>query len=718
MAFGREEVGLALSLVRDLDDNVAQRARVVSAGLAAPRMLSDRFNDAINYLDMPGSARDGGETEIVEPEGIRHTEFIGTDNTEALQAALDYAASEHRPLWIPPGAYRCADHDGTDNFVMDGEEYTIIGYGAKFLIDDLGPSASGSALFGSTITSNRSLKRKLHFIGLTFQGAWHHFDLSEWNGSGGRRVCIVYGFDELVFENCHFLDIRSQAINSWACNSARATGCTFKRVARAGIRFNDTPDIDISGNIFAGVDDDAIACAANAPGQVATTNTLRGRINIRGNTFFQSGEILLQGGRITNVIGNHFLHMKATAVRVGSTVNVPSITPYAINIQGNTIENTLSQPDPDTLYETLLDADDGVAGIIVDGVPQSAASTDAMPGWATGTSVVDPRGKDNDGVWLSQAQNASRAAGFGINISNNLVHHTCGATTNYSDYGYGPLFTSRGWKNPEVTETKLARHGVSLVHDVRGAIIAGNIVTGHRTGAAVFLNFANTTDNERTFRDIMVTGNIGVDVREGISTSRRTSGGGATQVNIGLVSRGNTWDCDPYLKSARRKSDNDGSWQSGTTATDMVTGINLRGVQGAIIEGDVIRNCVEPIHAVTNVHVRAQVSSVVVCCDPAATGFSTSNKGVGNVPPGGPAFTHQILYCDATDATNFGRLKNNCPLQASAMPDSGTWVVGTFVHNAAPSIGTGKVLRGWARLTTGSAHVADTDWAAVYGTNS
>lgn len=55
---------------------------------------------------------------------------------------------------------------------------------------------------------------------------------------------------------------------------------------------------------------------------------------------------------------------------------------------------------------------------------------------------------------------------------------------------------------------------------------------------------------------------------------------------------------------------------------------------------------------------------------------------------------------------------------ASAKPTSGSYTVGDFVWNKAPSISGGKVLLGWSRLTTGSAHVLDTDWAACYATNS
>lgn len=50
-----------------------------------------------------------------------------------------------------------------------------------------------------------------------------------------------------------------------------------------------------------------------------------------------------------------------------------------------------------------------------------------------------------------------------------------------------------------------------------------------------------------------------------------------------------------------------------------------------------------------------------------------------------------------------------------AMPAAGTYAIGDFVSNSAPAIlgapGTRYVVQGWRRLTDGSSHVLNTDWA-------
>jgi hypothetical protein len=54
----------------------------------------------------------------------------------------------------------------------------------------------------------------------------------------------------------------------------------------------------------------------------------------------------------------------------------------------------------------------------------------------------------------------------------------------------------------------------------------------------------------------------------------------------------------------------------------------------------------------------------------------------------------------------------------NSMPASGTYRRGDFVLNSEPAISTGKVLLGWSRLTTGSGHVAGTDWTPCYVTTT
>jgi len=53
--------------------------------------------------------------------------------------------------------------------------------------------------------------------------------------------------------------------------------------------------------------------------------------------------------------------------------------------------------------------------------------------------------------------------------------------------------------------------------------------------------------------------------------------------------------------------------------------------------------------------------------------------------------------------------------EAAAMPAAGTFRLGDKVYNTSPTITAQQmVLTGWIRLTTGSGHVLNTDWANMY----
>jgi hypothetical protein len=55
---------------------------------------------------------------------------------------------------------------------------------------------------------------------------------------------------------------------------------------------------------------------------------------------------------------------------------------------------------------------------------------------------------------------------------------------------------------------------------------------------------------------------------------------------------------------------------------------------------------------------------------------------------------------------------------AASIPTSGTYAIGSFVWNSNPTVAGGKTLLGWQRLTTGSGHVAGTDWHLSYVSNT
>ena len=175
----------------------------------------------------------------------------------------------------------------------------------------------------------------------------------------------------------------------------------------------------------------------------------------------------------------------------------------------------------------------------------------------------------------------------------------------------------------------------------------------------------------------------------------------------------NTFDLDPYFTSTLRGA-------SGTyTAQGLLTVLFIQNSYGFTFDQNTIKNtsrvCDYDIGS-TSVGQSARVSSFNgnnIYCDPVSIGFSTSNKGVGNIPYGSLI---TVFDCNPNSAT-YNTIKNFCPLQGDTIPTAGTYISGHIVKkNNAVVAGTGPnqyVVTGWVRLTTGSAHVLNTDWAEM-----
>lgn len=70
------------------------------------------------------------------------------------------------------------------------------------------------------------------------------------------------------------------------------------------------------------------------------------------------------------------------------------------------------------------------------------------------------------------------------------------------------------------------------------------------------------------------------------------------------------------------------------------------------------------------------------------------------------------VQCDAQIPTE--NITGRNTREATAQPANGTFVIGDRVYNASPTIdGNDMVLIGWTRLTSGTGHVAGTDWANI-----
>jgi hypothetical protein len=91
--------------------------------------------------------------------------------------------------------------------------------------------------------------------------------------------------------------------------------------------------------------------------------------------------------------------------------------------------------------------------------------------------------------------------------------------------------------------------------------------------------------------------------------------------------------------------------------------------------------------------------------------FSTSNKGVGLIRRDGGA---SLMHTDSDPASaTYGQILTPGGTASTAMPSTGTYLAGAFVRNTGATYSSGRMILGWHRMTTGSAHVAGTDWQEI-----
>jgi hypothetical protein len=130
-----------------------------------------------------------------------------------------------------------------------------------------------------------------------------------------------------------------------------------------------------------------------------------------------------------------------------------------------------------------------------------------------------------------------------------------------------------------------------------------------------------------------------------------------------------------------------------------------------------IRNKFKNCNGVLDSSANQFLESNTLFCDPASSSYSASNKGIGVTSVAGERWRYVIEGSDPTSSA-FGTVLNHCVREATSIPTTGKYVTGHFVSNSTKSVAAGKILMGWQRLTTGSAHVSGTDWSPLYCTNS
>lgn len=616
-------------------------------------------------------------------ESIGGSPSLAVDATAAVQAAISYAYSSGRQTVYFPGGKTYRFAAASASIDPGTADITFYGDGPDSVLKFEEGSTGGSILDRKNLFRNTDdvAKGSITFRNLSFVGTWSEAGYPA--GVGGATMLLDY-YDEIVIDSCRFTNLRSYVMANEFIKNARVINCTFDKNARDNCRFRSSFNVQVIGNRFSHCDDDAVALHCNIG---ATGGDIREGIVVADNIFEDCPGMQILGGRMVTVRGNILRRCKQNGILIYtslSAANEGDNGMFGVSVTDNQIFDMLN----DSPFSTPVA---GVIAVYSRAAEGGSSTSGLIPGTnnvATGNFVL-PWNHRNTAY---SGTVDSVAPPFFVRIQNNTICRTLPAVATYSLWGYGSCFAGDGPQNPAVVDaSQRPGTGIILGGQVRKAIVSGNVVSHVGT----CLGFDAEAGSNFGLDDILVANNVFSDFNSACIAIPNP--GAARHVNLDI--RHNLIDGDPYHISSNRGAG--GTWAADTTPTV----INNTSHQGVRLEQNKIRNVARIVNNGGGSLVA--VRDNVLRCDPAATGFSTSNKGIGNCPRADDAYRYEITDSDPTSAT-YGNITGSIQMFSAAMPATGKYVVGTFIRAA-----SGTTLLGWQRLTTGTAHVAGTDWKTV-----
>lgn len=683
-----------LAFAKPFADYAAIRAYsgIATAGRVLSRNLAGEFR-----VDPSSSAADNGATIIVDASGRRWVRsFFGpidirwagaisgttTDDVwQAAQKCCDIAtAMGGGAVMIPEGTFRKAD---TSPSIKPGNNVTIFGLGESSVIfhDDQPDNPVRQDVIDVSQTTGVTL-RDFRILGTLKTYPTETNQKNAIVGTNARNIRI---------ENVTLDSLRFMAINLHYVRGGVVTDCTLRDVMRDGVRITHSQDIRITDNDFERVADDAIALhmldASTAPvgsGAVVTGNTFE---------FCQGAKIL--GAKVLTVADNVWRRSIRLPLVISNNYELEGNTAvFAINIHDNHFIDTFNN------YRTTLS--DCVMSITFRNRTNGALST--RPGV---NSSVFPYNYLND----NDAAGAVNIGAYGVNIHDNKIYRTIDATGQLlSTLGYGSVLDRKGgsadegYFDPILTSTFFDTHGIRVFGAMRGLNIHDNEFSGGGLNKSAIIIDGN--DSNGVHEDQMVHHNTFTDW-PGIGVDLRRTAFAARYVSL----RGNKFNLDPLMRHPDHNADN--TWSSIASVVAIACGDT--GLHG-FAEANEFEHCAAIVDQPTRM---SWGRSNVVKWQPPGTGTgldnNAANKGVRYIPSA-IRLVHVIYNGDPTSAS-FKSIITTPRMAANAMPATGTYVYGHITENTTPTIlgtaGSRYIIIGWARLNTGAAHGANTDWAEM-----
>lgn len=654
----------------DEDDDTGDSS-VIATGSTTARTLAARFAERFNIKDF--GAVGGGVT----------------DNAAAFNAAFAAVSlAGGGTVYIPAGDYKVAcigASSSSGTLTLPTVPFRLVGDGmdaSRIIMDNGGTlfyRSSGAAVLDGVEFADFSVLGPWGGVG---PAAANHADTLLMN-DGGYYPFLLGKLEHVRFTRVGVDYSRTMSIALRRCTYYTIDSCRIRWSARDCISTGTCNHGTIINNTIDHGGDDGIAChSADAFTPVRQT------VTIANNRLFDTAGIHVLGAIKADITGNvldlcwgHGIDCSFSGTEGNSAILAVNISDNVITDMVNVIAigGALNQLQ----YITVQPHGASTGGTLT----AAPGSNDTATGAVTSPYAYN---------YNTASSGSPLSGGDGIIISNNVCMRTRAVGSTWVSFGFGSKFLKTGWTTPTLSAAEIQTGtGIQIgssTSTIRNTAVRGNKVKGISTS---FSASVTSTDN------LIFENNDAEDFLT-YAFSLPTSG------DHSIILDGNRINGDPYLASPNRHAVTKGAWQNTTTPG----GVNYGTATGI----EIVRNRFKNISTVENGS-GARVRDNLIYCDFNAAGYSATNLGVGNLPSAGEHYWYAYQISDTTVST-WKKVSNFCVHEASAIPSSGKYAVGMHVRNSAPAVAAGKVLIGWARLTTGTAHVSGTDWSPLYCTVS
>lgn len=617
-----------------------------------------------------------------------------TDNTGAFQATINaaLASATAKAVYVPNGIFWFPAGSASLDPGAGGISFVGAGDGSILHFSE-GTVATPKQLFkNEAVVAKTDLSfDRLKFLG-TAATVLHAAGASDGIGAG----LWLAEYNHIKVTNCFFENVRGLCVQCFRTSKFTGTDNRFKNVVQA-FWLLSIPDTIVSRNYVFQCGDDAID-VSQAPWNKTGAVAFKDRCVVTENLLVNCGGLGIachSGAREINFSDNILKFTGGISCNLAGPNSISNLI-----IDNNVILDSLST---DFATGNIIAASNGIEVKTDTPVGQASTNNTIPTHYNTTSALIElPWNWYDDGSTIPIPTGPQLAArvispAARVRIQGNIIGRTAKAVANFADYGLGFNIRDGSVYNSSVADGVFRTVGIKVEPHVYDVAILDNMVSHVTVGVSL----GDPAANNYGFKNVRIAGNQVTDASSGGADVRRT-GATALLVHMDIIVENNIFDIDPYRLNAN--SNVNGSYAADVGPFGLLTFTS----SGLVIRNNTFKNCGAPTNGFYDESDVLIEDNLLVCGTPTALGFNVGNKGIGNLPVGFSKWKFKIINADPTSAT-YQAFVSIPTATSAAMPSGGWYPKGWFVWALTP---TGALL-GWSRLTTGSAHVLNTDWVVV-----